>query len=59
MAETVWAESRARFMVLFGMSSSRNRGWGLLGGDSPESDQRELPGLLWTRNWNKMGKKLF
>ena len=29
LAETFWAESRERFMVLLGKGSSRNRKWGL------------------------------
>ena len=44
MAETVWTGSRERFLVLFGNGSNRIREWGLLGRDSPEREQREVPG---------------
>ena len=47
MAETVWAGSRERFLVLFENGSSRNREWGLLGRDSPVKEQREVPGPVW------------
>ena len=35
LAETVWAGSRERFLLLFGNGSNRNREWGRLGRDSP------------------------
>ena len=46
MAETVLAGSRERFLVLFRNGLYRNREWGVLGRDSPEREQREVPGLV-------------
>ena len=46
MAEAVWAGSRERFLFLFGNGSNRNREWGLLGRDSPEREQINIPGLF-------------
>jgi hypothetical protein len=47
LAEIVWAGSRERFLLLFGNGSNRNREWGLLGRDSPEREQRNIPGLVY------------
>ena len=46
LAETVWAGSRERFLVLCWNGSNRNREWGLLGRDSPEREQKEVLGLF-------------
>ena len=46
MAETVWAGSREKFLVLCWNGLNRNREWGLLGRDSPEREQREVFGLV-------------
>ena len=47
LAKTVWAGSREIFLFLFGNGSNRNREWGLLGRDSPEKKQKDIPGLVW------------
>ena len=47
LAQTVWVQSRERFLLLFGNGSDRSMEWGLLVRDSPAREQREIPGLVW------------
>jgi hypothetical protein len=55
----VWAGSRERFLSLFGNGSNRNWEWGLLGRDSPEREQRYIPGLIYERLAGKRPHKMY
>ena len=47
LAQTIWAGSRERFLVLVVNGSIRNRDWGLPNRDRPGREKRQVPGPDW------------